>query len=204
VTQLVAHATWRPDWGAGRPRYWWYLTFAGQTHLAEVAARLQDRLRDVDAAEPIPRRWLHLTVQDIGFADECGEDLPRLVECATERLHGMSPLALRLGPVITLGSAVVLAAEPVEDLTALRSRLQDAMSSAGTTAAVPGPAVFHPHVSLTYLKRECDAAEVLRPVENESTTSLHVSVTSVTLAKVTRGDCSYRWDTCAEIPLGRG
>jgi 2'-5' RNA ligase len=204
VTQLYAHTTWRPDWRADRPHCWWYLTFEHDERLQEAAERLQQRLGHPQAAELIPPRWLHLTVQDVGFADELSHrELSRLEGIAAERLTDLEPLELDLGPVIPMLSAVALEAGPADALGALRSRLRDAIGVVRGYAGVPGPRYFRPHVSLAYLNRECSAGDLLGPLGDLRAPSLRVGVESVSLVEVTRGHCSYRWHTLAEIPLGQ-
>jgi 2'-5' RNA ligase len=205
VTPLFDHSTWRPEWGSERPRYWWYLTFEHEAKLRHVVSTLQDALRHVDAVEPIPLRWLHLTVQDIGFVDELRDDeVSQVAAGAAEHLDGHRPLRFGLGSATTMGSAVVLQAHPAEQLTALRSRLRLATGGVLGASALPGPVEFRPHLSLGYLNRDCDAAEVLDPLRSLQISPVHVDVGGVTLVAVTRGHRSYRWDTRAEIPLEPG
>src|SRR6202035_5627646 len=64
------HWWWRPGWRPGRRMYAWHFTFDGETALHELVDVYQQRLAGLPGLDPIPRQWLHLTTQGIGFTDE--------------------------------------------------------------------------------------------------------------------------------------
>ena len=67
------HWWWRPGWRPGRRMYTWHFTFDGQTALHELVNAYQERLAGLPSLDPIPRQWLHLTTQSIGFTDEVSD-----------------------------------------------------------------------------------------------------------------------------------
>jgi hypothetical protein len=67
--RLGDHRAWRPEWTPERPRLLWYLTFEDQPAVRDLAAPTSAALAET-SADVIPPRWLHLTLCDIGFADE--------------------------------------------------------------------------------------------------------------------------------------
>ncbi|HEX6074570.1 MAG TPA: hypothetical protein VFZ32_04810 [Micromonosporaceae bacterium] len=70
VEGLRNHWWWRPGWREGRHFYACHLTFDNAPDLHRLADRYQQALRPFAGLDLIPRRWLHLTMQGIGFTDE--------------------------------------------------------------------------------------------------------------------------------------
>jgi hypothetical protein len=64
------HWWWRPGWRVGRSFYTWHVTFDDQPAVHRLAADYASVLSDLPTLDPIPVRWLHLTMQGIGFTDE--------------------------------------------------------------------------------------------------------------------------------------
>lgn len=83
------HWWWRPGWRPGRRMYTWHFTFDGQTALHELVNAYQERLAGLPSLDPIPRQWLHLTTQSIGFTDEVSDsDIDAIVKASRELLGG--------------------------------------------------------------------------------------------------------------------
>src|SRR4051812_5589617 len=96
------HWSWRPDWTASRPRWLWYLTFEHQPDVSAAAAPAAESLR-ATGADVVPPEWLHLTVTDIGFADEVDEwTLQIAADAVREALQETPALELELGPLAVL------------------------------------------------------------------------------------------------------
>lgn len=198
------HWQWRPEWRTDRPCLYWYLTFAGQESLRSLSHSIRPHLHRIAGVDAVPTDWLHLTVQDVGFCDELPEaNVQTAVQAAARAIADLRARPLTLGPVTTMGSAVVLAGWPADHLRRLRNRLREAMAAVGLT--VPGPDEFRPHVSLGYVNRDCDERTVMERLRTvrDLTTTLHAP--RLTLAAVTRRDRHYQWRSVAELPLdGQG
>lgn len=67
------HWWWRPGWRIGRRYYTWHLTFEGQHDLHRLVAEYLTQLSNIPGVDLVPRDWLHLTMQGIGFADEVAD-----------------------------------------------------------------------------------------------------------------------------------
>lgn len=66
--------------------YTWHVTFASHPEVSELAARVQTPLAALPGLDLIPGRWLHLTMQGIGFTDEVPEaDIALIAEGARKR-----------------------------------------------------------------------------------------------------------------------
>lgn len=201
---LRDHWQWRPEWASDRPCLLWYLTFESQPELTRKAEQAQARLRGVSTVDVVPAAWLHLTLDDVGFADELApEEVEDVIATARGAVADWSPPPITLGPVASMGDAVVLRADPADDLGELRGRLR------AVTTTVLGREIpsrlrpFWPHVTLAYLNDSCAASSVLDPLAPVSVEQVVVAAPQVTLASVTRCEHHYRWTTRAEIPLGR-
>jgi 2'-5' RNA ligase len=200
--RLQDHWTWEPQWTRERPRYLWYLTFEDQPRLADVAAGPTDALARTQCVDVVPPRWRHLTLADIGFADELEEPVVDAVTSAVrDTLHDRPPLRLELGPVRTMGDSVVLAAGPVDELRELRERVWDATAEAGASPRLRTDPEFSPHVSLCYLNDRTDAHAVMDVVASLPRTSAEVRCDRLTQALVRRTDGHYQWSARAQLCL---
>jgi hypothetical protein len=99
------HWWWRPGWRPGRRQVAWHLTFGdqtvsrGQADLRRVVGGYQARLAGLPGLDPALVKWLHLTVQGIGFADEVGVgDVERIVAPVRRRCAAPAPVRLTVGP----------------------------------------------------------------------------------------------------------
>lgn len=200
---LYDHWTWEPEWTRQRPRYLWYLTFEDQPRLDDLAAGPTEALARTQCVDVVPPRWRHLTLADIGFADELEEDqLEAVTRVAREALADQPPLRLELGPLVTMGDSVVIAAGPVDPLRDLRERLWHATAEAGGCPRLQTDPEFLPHVSLCYLNGHTDAEAVIGVLESLPEVAADVSCDRLTQALVSRTDGHYRWRARTELRLG--
>ncbi|MFD8615362.1 2'-5' RNA ligase family protein, partial [Streptomyces sp. NPDC059631] len=108
------HWWWRPGWSVGRRFYTWHLTFEGQDDVHRLAAEHRAALAPLgDSVTLIPDRWLHLTMQGIGFVGETSEkDIGKTVAAAAERLVEVSVFDAEIGPAVIDPEAVLLHVHP--------------------------------------------------------------------------------------------
>lgn len=198
----VSHAQWRPDWTTQRPCFYWYLTFGhASLGLDEVAVPISK----CSWLDPVPNEWHHLTLCDVGFADEMTPQvLDRLAQAVSEKVRTVMPFGLELGPLGMVRSALVLEAGPLGALTTLRELVLS------TTREVLGPdsRLFHehafvPHVSVGYVNRRVPGLEVERILTTLPDLRRRRAVERLQMVCVTRENHRYRWWTQATIPLGR-
>ena len=199
---LHDHWTWRPEWSSGRPCLYWYLTFDGEHLAGALGPEILDAVKATDWLDPVPPRWMHLTLWDLGFADELDQETVRTAATTARRLfEDHPPIRLVLGPVRTLTQAMVLTAGPLDDLRDLQARVRQVTErTAGSHGYVPG-GLFWPHVSLGYVNREVDRRTVARTVDRMPRVLTHVEVDRLTLASVTRRNRHYQWNVAAEVDL---
>lgn len=191
---VVNHWEWRPEWAADRPCWYWYLTFLPGEVERVVDQSVLDKTRATAWLDPVPSRWLHLTVCDVGFDDELTQPMVEAVHRSVSEAAAEGPPALRVGPVEAMRSAVVLRADGGRALSRLHKLVSDA------TAATLGPAAslvhrhrFIPHVTLGYVNRPVDKAEVDGLLGDMVPVSSRVRPARLALVAVTRRGGHYQW-----------
>jgi len=203
-TPLRNHWHWRPEWAVDRPCGLWYLTFESQPDLSRQAEQAQAHLRELSQVDVVPVGWLHLTLDDVAFADELGPgQVEEVVEAARTAVRGWPAPAITLGPVAAMEDAVVLQAGPAAELTGLRDRLRAATTTVLGPETVSGLDDFWPHVTLAYLNDACAPEDVMAPLAPVAAAQVAVAVPRLTLASVTRRDRHYQWTALAQLHLGR-
>jgi 2'-5' RNA ligase len=201
--EMCDHWVWRPEWTPDRTCLYWYLTFPGDEITSAVGERALEEIRRTTWLDAIPPRWCHVTLTDIGFADELEvAEVRRVRDAVARSVSGQHRLPLMLGPAQAFRSALVLAAGPLATLRGLRSAVRRATSDVlgDRHADVHGP-LFWPHVSLGYVNRSVDTATVEGLLESLPDVDARVDVDALTLAAVTRRDRHYQWEVRAQVQL---
>ncbi|HEY3734232.1 MAG TPA: 2'-5' RNA ligase family protein [Streptosporangiaceae bacterium] len=170
--------------------------------MTDLAMDCQGKMANLPGLDLIPREWLHLTVQGIGFTDEIpAADLGALTSASRKRLAALEPVTVALGPVFVHDEAVVLPAKPATALTPVRDHLREAVASVLGPGRVRDGDGWVPHVSVAYSDGTGSATriiEALRPRFAPRT----VTITELTLISQERAGHCYRWETVTILPLG--
>jgi len=73
----------------------------------------QERLTDIAEVDLVPRQWLHLTLQGVGFVDDINdEQLANIVEAVRARLTEQSPFKVTFHEPVIRPEAIALAPDP--------------------------------------------------------------------------------------------
>lgn len=200
--ELRDHWWWRPGWGPGSRHLQWYLTFEGATGLHRLAEHVQAALGGIEALDPVPRAWLHLTLAGFGEADAITEDcVRRVINAAHERLTEAPRVELTFSRVTVYAESVVLSPDPSDSLSAVQALLEESGRHVLGQDA-PGITVpFAPHVSVAYARGPAsgdavvDALASVRAIE-----PVHVEPT-LSLVEVERDAASYTWRLVSAFPL---
>ena len=205
-TRLQDHWRWRPEWTPERTCLYWYLTFPPREVVDAVGREVLDRVVRTGWLDEVPPRWCHVTMTDVGFTDQIGaSDVDAVRDAVAGAVADEGRLPLRLGPVRTYSSAVVLEVAPLHRLRALRSRVRGATTSTlGPRHADVHRRLFWPHVSLGYVNRDVDQDEVRRLLRQVPPVDARVRVDQLTLAAVTRHGRGYRWEVRGRVALPGG
>ena len=199
--EMRDHWWWRPGWRPGRRMYTWHFTFDGQTALHELIDAYQNRLAGLPGLDPIPRQWLHLTTQGIGFTDEVPDAvLDAIIQASRERLTGASPVAVTMGPGVVDPEVVRLEVEPANGLTPIRRALRQAIAAVRGPDHVDEPDEWTPHVSVAYSNSVAPMAPIRDALE-PPLEPVSVEIANVQLIILRRDTHLYEWQTRAIVPL---
>jgi 2'-5' RNA ligase len=182
--------------------YAWHFTFEDQPAVGELAAAYQDRLAGLPGLDPVPARWLHLTVQDVGFTDEVADrDVAALAEAARGRLASSAPARVTIGPAEAVTESLVLKVSPAAALSAIRAGLRAAISDVMPYSSLIGSLQWWPHISVAYSSANLPAAPYETALAGH-TGSAEVLLDTVRLIVLGRDHHQYEWVTRDAIPLG--
>ncbi|MEU7746137.1 2'-5' RNA ligase family protein [Nonomuraea sp. NPDC049158] len=208
VDKVRSHWWPREGWRPGRLVYTWHLTFEHAPPLHQLAERYQAALARIEEHNPIPARWLHLTVQAVGFVDEVSEEqLNQITEAVRVRLGELAPVELTFHRPTLLGEGVVLTPTPAEPLHQMwgevRRGIAEVIGNAPTAAEQANG--FHPHVSLTYINTPGPARPYIDALSAVEAGPVSVDVEQVVLIvqnRVLDPEWLYCWTTRTTAPLG--
>ncbi|MEV6379044.1 2'-5' RNA ligase family protein [Streptomyces sp. NPDC051773] len=196
------HWWWRPGWSVGRRFYTWHLTFEGQDDVHRLAAEYRSALKPLgDVLTPIPDRWLHLTMQGIGFAGESKEqDVHAIVDAARARLAAIPAFDLQIGPEVLDPEAVLLYVRPDGPVRAVRDAIRGAIGE--VLNEVPEKAEsFTPHVSVAYSAGNGPAEPIAQALADLNLTPAHARISSAELIVIHRDNHMYEWEPFATVSL---
>ena len=201
---MADHWWWRPGWRPGRRMYTWHFTFDGRPEVHDLAASYQARLAALPGLDLIPARWLHLTTQGVGFADEVpDQDVAALLTASAERLNGSGAQRVTLGPARVTPEGILLNAVPAGGLAAIRRGLRQAITDVLGAARLTEGDEWTPHVSVAYSHSTRPQAPYAAAVEGRETAETVIS--TVKLIVLGRDHRLYQWTTRGEVQLaGRG
>lgn len=197
------HWWWRPGWRIGRRMYTWHITFDDQNSLHELVAAYQSALKPLPGLDLIPSRWLHLTMQGVGFTDEIAEnDVRAIVDAARLRCATVAPFELTFGAPKVDPEAIMFALHPAAPAQALRAQIRGAIADVWRPEKVPETEQWSPHVSIAYSNATGPATPYAEALSSVTATPAKLMVPSVELIILNRDNRMYEWDRSASIPLG--
>jgi 2'-5' RNA ligase len=200
---LRNHWYWRPGWRPGRHFYTWHLTFDHADELHHLVDAYQCRLAGLPELDPIPRPWLHLTMQGLGFLDQVTEqDAHRIASAATTRLARLPAPDLTFHQLTVRPEAITLPPEPADPIHRIRAAIRASIAEVWGPDHVPEPTHgYQPHVSLAYVNTDGPAAPVLAAVADLPTTPARVRIHEASLIILNRDQRMYQWRTFTTAPL---
>ncbi|GAA3673410.1 hypothetical protein GCM10022224_042050 [Nonomuraea antimicrobica] len=208
MDEVRSHWWPRQGWRPGRLVYTWHLTFERAPELHQLAKRYQAALATIDGHNPIPARWLHLTMQSVGWADEVSEEqLDQVIKAVGVRLGQLAPIELTFHRPAVVGEAVVLAPTPTEPLHQIWGDIRNGIAEVTGNAPTAAERAkgFRPHVSLTYFNTPGPAkpyVDALNTVEADSTSVNVDEVALIVQNRVLDPEWVYRWNIRTTVPIG--
>jgi hypothetical protein len=181
--------------------YAFHFTFEDQPAVCELAAAYQARLAGLPGLDPVPARWLHLTVQDVGFTDEVADrDVAAIAEAARRRLASSGPARVTVGPAYTDTESIVLRVKPVTGLSVVRAGLRMAIGDVMPYNSPIGSGQWWPHISVAYSSAMLPAAPYEAALAGH-TAAAEVLLDTVRLIVLGRDHHLYEWTTRETVPL---
>ncbi|MEU0237718.1 2'-5' RNA ligase family protein [Nocardiopsis sp. NPDC006198] len=197
------HWWWRPGWGPGTRCWTLHIVFGaqpGRSSLLEAVDALE-QVRGLPGWDAVPRRWLHLTMQGVGFADQLdAEEVAAVAQAAGRALAGTGPLVLELGPPLIDAEGVNLpAAHP--RLDGVRLRVREVLAQVLGKHRVEESAGWRPHVTMAYAAQDGAALAPVRALLAKAPVRALVEVDHVSLIRLHRDRGVYEWDEEIRVPL---
>ena len=207
VTTVRNHRWWRPGWRTGRHFYACHLTLDNQPQLRGLVRHYQDALAQLPGLDLIPARWLHITMQGIGFTDEISTaDLAAVTAGLAEQLRAVEPPVATFHRLTIRPEAVLLKAEPPESLYRLRLVMYDAVASvlgpAKFSEPRPEPGQFRPHVSGAYVNSDGPAQPIADAVSKTDPQPVTATFDTASLLVFHRDHRMYEWTQATPLPIG--
>lgn len=196
------HWWWRPGWSAGRRFYTWHLTFDGQPDVHRFADAYRAVLAPLGGLDLIPDRWLHLTMQGIGFVGEVAEqDALSIAKAAKVRLANVPPFDVVLETPVVDPEAILVPVQPDLPVRAVRDAIRAAIGD--VLPEVPERADgFKPHVSVGYSNGTGSTAPFAAALDTADIEHAHARITHAELIIINRDNHMYEWESLAQVPLG--
>lgn len=196
------HWWWRPGWSMGRRFYTWHLTFDGQLDVHRFAAAYRAALAPVGGLDLIPDRWLHLTMQGIGFVGEVHEkDVLSIAEAAKRRLADVPAFDVVLGTPVVDPEAILVPVRPGALVRVVRDAIRASIGD--ILPEVPERAGgFMPHVSVGYSNGTGPTAPFADALAAADIEQAHARITHAELIVINRNNRMYEWESLAQVPLG--
>jgi 2'-5' RNA ligase len=198
------HWWWRPGWRPGRSFYTWHILVEDQPAIHEYARQIQPELAATGALGPIPLEWLHMTLQGVGFTDEVSEQaLQEIAAAVSERVAGLGPVPVKLGPPVVDPEGVNLPVQPAEAVDVVRRAVRAGIAEVWGAERVPeAEAGFTPHVSLAYSHTSGRPLAPIQGVLERHAAALPAVLTRVSLIDINRDDRVYVWRLLQQTPFG--
>ncbi|WP_320064270.1 2'-5' RNA ligase family protein [Micromonospora sp. RTGN7] len=197
------HWWWRPGWRVGRRFYAFHITFEDQHQLYDTATAYRTALAEMPSLTLIPDRWLHLTMQGVGFADELAQDVVQdVADEARSLLAAVPAIQVEFGPVVVAEEAIVMPAVPAEPIHELRHLTRQAIGRVlGTDKVGEDPDRFRPHVSIAYTTAGGPAEPYVEATSRANIRPARVAIRHLDLIEMHRDQQMYEWRTVAALPL---
>jgi 2'-5' RNA ligase len=192
----------RRGWWPGRRGYYWYLTFADETALQDLANKCQEVMRSPQF-DLTPLSDLHLTLGRISFDDTITfQELAIIEAAARSACSRISSFRLDVGPLTGSETALRLSVSPWGPINSLRFTLDAITASILPREEEVSPEPFLPHIGIAYCNSRILAPPIVsRTQVTHSFPDVQVSISNLALVLLERGEQSYDWTILATVSL---
>ncbi|MFC9689591.1 2'-5' RNA ligase family protein [Kribbella sp. NPDC056951] len=204
IDDVRDHWYWRPGWRQGRSFYTWHITFRYASALAALHSSYDSLLSSLPELTPVPRQWLHLTLQGVGYTDKLSsDDLSPIVDATRHRLESFAPFSVTVGPAVVDVESLQLPVRPANELRRLRVTLRDAIEEIWGEDSLPVSPDLDPHISLGYWNQSAPAEPLRKRLTEFGDKSTQLYINEVSLIDLNRDHLCYQWTPYVTITLGR-
>ncbi|GAA1665260.1 hypothetical protein GCM10009745_03940 [Kribbella yunnanensis] len=204
IDDVRDHWYWRPGWRQGRSFYTWHITLRYASALAALRSSYDPLLSSLPELTPVPRQWLHLTLQGVGYADKLSsDDLSPIVDATRRRLESFAPFSVTVGPAVVDVESLQLPVRPANELRRLRVTLRDAIHEIWGEDSLPANPDLDPHISLGYWNQSAPAEPLRKRLTEFGDKSTQLYINEVSLIDLNRDHLCYQWTPYVTITLGR-
>ncbi len=203
TTAVRDHWWWRPGWREGRYFYACHLPLGHESELLGLVRDYREALSDQPGLDLIPDKWLHLTVQGIGFTDEIGDgELRAIMTDVRRRLGELEPVSLTVASAVVSDEAIVLPVDPSSGVAALKETVHVAVERVLGDRLGSTGRPYRPHVSIAYVNVDGPAQPYVEAVESVPARPTTLTIRSVPLLSMHRDHRMYEWDIVGVAALG--
>jgi 2'-5' RNA ligase len=202
--QVRNHWYWRPGWGVGSRFYTWHITFEDQPAVVQLADNYRATLAGLPTLDPVPPKWLHLTMQGIGFVDRIkAADVDAIVAAARIRCAELEPMNLIISRPYVDPESIQIAVEPAAPVRELRTTIRTAIADVWGAEHVPEPAEpFTPHMSLAYINADGPGSPLAAALAAAPAMTAQAPIDSCQLIVLNRDEGMYVWEPYATVRIG--
>jgi 2'-5' RNA ligase len=198
---MADHWWWRPGWSAGRRFLTWHLTFDDAPEVHRLAGDYRKALAEVPGLDLVPDRWLHLTMQGLGFVDEVvQDDVDAIIAVTRARLSLVPAFEVTIDRPAVTPEAIRWEAAPGEPVAAVRDAIRTAIGSVWAVVSEKADG-FGPHISIAYSNSDGPAAAALEAVAAVPSAPATARISSAELILLGRDSRMYEWESVASLPL---
>jgi hypothetical protein len=202
------HWWWRPGWAPGRHFYACHLTFEDQPSVQQLVLDYQAALAGLGGLDLIPGRWLHLTMQGIGFTDQISEDeIAAVTGALQEHFRTVTPPVVTFHRPAVWPDAITLPATPASALRQLRQGAYDVIQAVLGQDRMHEPpetiAQYRPHVSVAYINAPGLAQPIVSALPRARPEPVTTALDSASVLTFHRDNRMYEWTTAIRLPIGQ-
>ncbi|MEQ4720936.1 2'-5' RNA ligase family protein [Nonomuraea sp. B19D2] len=182
--------------------YTFHTTFQDQPALHRLVAAYHGQLSGLSGLDLIPFKWLHLTMQGIGFTDEVSDtDIAAITKAVTSRLQSLEPVQLTFTRPVPAPEALQFHVQPADRMRGIRQAVREAIADVWGWEMVPDSDQWTPHVSIAYSNSDGPIEPYAEALDSVSAEPVTITVSHIQLIVLDRDEHVYRWTTKATIPL---
>lgn len=210
VKQVENHWWWRPGWQSGRHFYACHVTFENDPAVHDLAAVYQEPLSALQGLDLIPRPWLHLTMQGIGFTDKISDtEINTVTAAISVHLANIERPTVTLGRPTVQTEAIYIPARPADAIDGIRKATHDAIMEVLGPERSPDVDIatalqtYRPHMSIAYVNTSGSALPYIEALRSTSHEPVTLTIRKVSVLTFHRDNRMYEWTNAVPVVIGQ-